>query len=1161
VKVLKKILAIILIITFIHIFPIITNISKVEAADVVKLSLQPQPYIDVVLSKANTSTNLTNFKNDLLNSLKAQGVDITKVNISSIDSFEIAVTQQFAWQKYTHVGPDDTSYNSVKGDHITINNANKSILFQGYGRKGYKDFLLYADTTSKPKTIEFTVNTSTAYWHTLEAAGFLVNSEIKNGILSGYAVMLRNGYISIYKFNDQVNAKAFSDNESGSITKYAQIIHNYAITNALGVHNFKLIVEKKNIVVYDNGTKVIDLPIEEISNTSYGFGPIASYNSHACSELSKIQFTNVHMSIENVKYFEEVLREPDWREEAIKVLVNVSDVANEQLNNPNSLGELLSRMINDEIHYVGWGKTINQTQTQQFIAANNNNGIFINNTSYSNSINKTAEYIKSLIESKQSSQYVILNENTVVSSTDSSIMNNTAYGAYPYGRWKIVHDCEYYENNIGQFAQSGKYISNMITTFDKTGKYEIFYEDRNVQPTFIYVHRRPVAEIEINRNGNTITLTSLGYDLDNYSNNKGIKEEEWKYRKVGETTWTNGKLTNISNGTDYLVQLRVKDFQDTWSTPVSKYITKSSTTLPIASFKIKNVNTSIYENLEIVDGSYDPYGGTITNKKWTVYKGTTKIYENNTPLVNYRNYGTGNYSMSLVVTNNRGMVSEQFTRNFKIIPDDEAPEFTATPISCDWRKSVNVTIVFKDRLGSGFKSYQYAITTSQSEPTSWSTARTNAVDTITINQNGIQYLHIKATDNAGNVSESRMVGPYKIDGVAPTAILSHEPTDWSIDFVTINWRFSDSQSGINYIELPDGTTTTNIGGTYIVNQNGSYTFKAYDKVGNVKIVTQNITNIDNVKPEGVLSLSETELTDQTIQIIWEAYDNQSGFEKVLLPDATISKESIGTYPISQTGIYTFIIYDKVGNDREISIEINNIDRIPPVININQRVTRWTNEDITLDWKAYDNQSGLKEVVLPNSIREEKNQGEHIVTQNGIYTFLAYDKIGNGTIVKHEVSNIDKTNPFLKLKKQEGNNGEIEIVWEMSDTQSGIRNLILPDGKSTSKSTGDFIVQQNGIYTFIAYDNVGNDTVISLEVNTIDKQGILFELWEEKTNEEYIKIGWRIKDGQDDFMHILLPDNTYSEELEGYFIVREKGIYTFLAYDKSGNETKNSIKIN
>ena len=90
--------------------------------------------------------------------------------------------------------------------------------------------------------------------------------------------------------------------------------------------------------------------------------------------------------------------------------------------------------------------------------------------------------------------------------------------------------------------------------------------------------------------------------------------------------------------------------------------------------------------------------------------------------------------MKLQVTNNRGMTSETFSRNFTVIPDDEAPEFVATPTSCDWQSSVTVNVKFSDRLGSGFKSYQYAITNSQSTPSSWSSAIAKSTDNIKITQ-------------------------------------------------------------------------------------------------------------------------------------------------------------------------------------------------------------------------------------------------------------------------------------------------------------------------------------------------------------------------------------------------------------------------------------------
>ena len=178
----------------------------------------------------------------------------------------------------------------------------------------------------------------------------------------------------------------------------------------------------------------------------------------------------------------------------------------------------------------------------------------------------------------------------------------------------------------------------------------------------------------------------------------------------------------------------------------------------------------------------------------------------------------------------------------------------------------------------------------------------------------------------------------------------------------------------------------------------------------------------------------------------------------------------------------------------------------------------------------------------------------------MYTFLAYDKIGNGTLVKHEVKNIDKTEPLLKLKSEPADNGNVKIMWEMSDYQSGIRNIILPNGKSSSESKGTFIAKENGDYTFIAYDNVGNDQKVTLKINNIDKTPIVFQLYAESIDKGTTRIHWLVDDTGQDFARIILPNNTASDQRKGFIDVSVTGEYTFLAYDMAGNESKGTIRV-
>ena len=439
------------------------------------------------------------------------------------------------------------------------------------------------------------------------------------------------------------------------------------------------------------------------------------------------------------------------------------------------------------------------------------------------------------------------------------------------------------------------------------------------------------------------------------------------------------------------------------------------------------------------------------------------------------------------------------------------------------------------------------------------TIKTTATGDYTVSQNGTYTFVVY--DVAGNTLTLQETVT-NIDKTLPTGSLSHNPTDWVIDYVKIHWTASDSQSGFNRVVLPDGTSTTNASGDFTVTDNGTYTFTLYDNVGNSRILTENINNIDKIMPEGVLSLQENRLTDEKIKISWKAFDLQSGFSKILLPDSTFSTNATGEFIVAQMGDYSFVIYDRVGNTRELSINVSNVDMINPILEVTQDTDKWTNGEITLNWKADDYQSGLQNVILPSSENVTDKQGSYIVTENGNYIFLAYDKIGNGILVEHQVTNIDKINPNLDLTVDSADDGGIQISWVSSDEQSGISNITLPDGKRVTNSSGSIEIYENGVYSFIAYDNAGNATVKDVTIDSINNGSeIKLVLYKEAIDSTHWRIKWQITEGKDKFAYIVLPNGTFSYEPEGSHIVTGGNAeYTFLAYDKKGNENIGTIAV-
>ncbi|WP_332237959.1 WxL domain-containing protein [Sporolactobacillus sp. KGMB 08714] len=83
----------------------------------------------------------------------------------------------------------------------------------------------------------------------------------------------------------------------------------------------------------------------------------------------------------------------------------------------------------------------------------------------------------------------------------------------------------------------------------------------------------------------------------------------------------------------------------------------------------------------------------------------------------------------------------------------------------------------------------------------------------------------------------------KIDNTAPSLSVSGNPSSEVHTPVTLSASASDSQSGVQAIQTPDGIWHTSSSASYTVSQNGTYAFQTKDNVGNVS--TQNVT-VNNI---------------------------------------------------------------------------------------------------------------------------------------------------------------------------------------------------------------------------------------------------------------------------------------------------------------------------
>lgn len=433
----------------------------------------------------------------------------------------------------------------------------------------------------------------------------------------------------------------------------------------------------------------------------------------------------------------------------------------------------------------------------------------------------------------------------------------------------------------------------------------------------------------------------------------------------------------------------------------------------------------------------------------------------------------GSHSLKIwAIDTESAKVSNTINLELKIVGDFIPPNIFANPeerLTFE-RTGLDVDISFIDEGFSGFDAYRYHVSGEMNRPSEWSQWIANETDTIHVDGSHMNYLHIEARDNNGNVGY-RVFGTYNIDNEPPSIDYEVDNSDFTNEDVTITIYTADNEggSGINFVELPDGNTMKSETFNYTVSTNGNYIFSVTDNVGLTSSVTVNISNIDKEAPDINFTLSETGYTNQNVTITAEAFDNGvSGVQSMFLPDLTTTTNNRVDFVATDNDTYEFIVEDRAGNITTKTVVIDKMDKVIPTIKVS--VDKIENKIATLIVEAKDN-VGLAELTT--------STGEVVpISGKDYYAELTTNVHGTANFsVKDLAGNTNSTSIHVDL-------AQIPIP------DSGINRIEYKLEGATEKNwtiyNGPFYISNEGTTTVKArcFDNAGNESdTIYIYVNT------------------------------------------------------------------------------
>lgn len=435
---------------------------------------------------------------------------------------------------------------------------------------------------------------------------------------------------------------------------------------------------------------------------------------------------------------------------------------------------------------------------------------------------------------------------------------------------------------------------------------------------------------------------------------------------------------------------------------------------------------------------------------------------------------------------------------------------------------------------------------------------------------------------------------------------------------TLELEASDADSGVMSVELPNGVVLNQTKFSYNVFENKEYVFKAKDRAGNVKVFTVPVSNI-NPESSVVIRPSVEGWTNQNVFVDITATNSNVGFENktydqggrdatpYVYPNFTSYTDKririSGSYELTKatastnnitvgTGFYYRSSYKK-GDDyflvnrwqRPVNITLNELANsgktpfdltytIPgdyfenlqawSQISVNGNIRDYTVRFENVSYELLDKDDfGISKIILPNGQEVSSNSYRDTLTKDGIYPYRVLDNRGKTTERTVEVK-IDKTLPTIQVTPSitGWTNQPYTLNIKASDELSGAKEIVLPNGQTVSGKEFNYLVNNNGTYSFTAVDVAGNRKTLTYTVNNFDFNAPSLSVMQNEANwtNQNIVLQVSASDKETSVDAIQLPNSTWIKGNKAIYEVSANGEYRFSARDTFGNTMSTLYKV-